>query len=228
MLYLIGIGLSDGDISLKAIDAMKRCSKLYCEQYTGEWLGSMEELEKIAGKGINVLRREQAESDFLINESEDADIALLVTGDSLAATTHFELVSACRKHGIGAEIIHAPSIYTAVAESGLQLYKFGRTTTLVNNSDAASPFDVIRQNMGAGMHTLVLLDIGMTASQAAKLLQRIALPEKIVACIRLGSREQRIVYDSAENIAKSGASPAALIVPGKLNFKEEEFLEMLK
>ena len=36
MLYLIGLGLNDEeDLSLKAINIMKKCDEIYCELYTG-------------------------------------------------------------------------------------------------------------------------------------------------------------------------------------------------
>ena len=51
MLYLIGLGLWDeSDISLRAIDALKKCDEVYLETYTNKWLGSVRHLEEIIGK----------------------------------------------------------------------------------------------------------------------------------------------------------------------------------
>ena len=57
MLYLIGLGLNDeNDLSLKAINAMKKCSSVYCEMYTGKWYGDLKKLEAMTGKPIQILR----------------------------------------------------------------------------------------------------------------------------------------------------------------------------
>ena len=47
MLYIIGIGLSDEkDISVKGLEAVKKCSKVYLESYTSLLQCSLEDLEK--------------------------------------------------------------------------------------------------------------------------------------------------------------------------------------
>ena len=130
MLYLIGLGLNDeNDMTLKAISLLKQCDKIYAEFYTNIWQGSIENISRMVNKNIEVLERESVESELLIKEAKDNTIALLVPGDPLSATTHFELIALARQNNIKCEIVHAPSIYTAIAETGLQLYKFGRSTT---------------------------------------------------------------------------------------------------
>ncbi|MDI6721771.1 MAG: diphthine synthase, partial [Candidatus Aenigmarchaeota archaeon] len=132
MLYIIGLGLNDEmDMSLKGIEAMKRCDEIYCELYTNKWNGSIKALEEITGKKITTIDREKAESDFLAEKAKECDVALLVPGDPFSATTHFEIFVECKKGNIGVEIIHSSSIFTAIAQAGLDLYKFGRTTTIV-------------------------------------------------------------------------------------------------
>ncbi|MFB6295000.1 MAG: diphthine synthase, partial [Candidatus Nanohaloarchaea archaeon] len=77
------------------------------------------------------------------------------------------LLFRARRRGFDVEVVHAPSILTAVAQTGLSLYKFGRTTTLTiqNGAVPGSVFDAVRENQAAGLHTLVLLDIGMTVNE---------------------------------------------------------------
>ncbi len=232
MLYLIGLGLHDeGDIALKAIEALKSCSSVFYEEYTSKWHGDLKKIEGMIKKKIQVLNREQVESDFLINQAKE-NVALLVPGDPLTATTHIELMIEARKRGIEFQVIHASSIYTAVAESGLMLYKFGRTTTLVSAGyELQSPYDVIRENKQAGLHTLVLMDTEkMTVKDGIKMLLKnsaVLSSEKIVACAELGN--SIIQYQSAEKLAGEDFSvPAVIIVPGKLNFKEQEALEIWK
>lgn len=243
MLYLIGLGLSEGDISLKAAEAMKKCDALYCELYTSYWEGNLDKLSKTIGKKIAVLEREKVESDFLVNEVKKKAVALLVPGDPLSATTHMQLVMDAKENGIETEIIHAASIYTAVAESGLQLYKFGRSTTLAmpeKNFFPESPYDIIADNLKLGFHTLVLLDIPMTAKKGIEVLLELEKKKKkgmlkkdsrIIACCKLGGNERVIKYGTADALLKDSnldTTPAVLLVPGKLHFKEEEALSLWK
>lgn len=240
MLYLIGLGLDEKDISLKALDALKSCGKIYAEFYTNR--GSAEWLEKIIGKKITVLDRANVESDFLLKEAKNKVIALLASGDCLSATTHIELFLEARKNKINVEVIHAPSIFTAVAETGIQLYKLGRTTTLVKEKNyfPGSPYDVISQNKKIGLHTLVLLDIGMNIKDGLKILMELESRKKqnvignsanVVACCRLGSKDRTIKYANVKELMNhdfKDRMPACIIVPGELNFKEEEVLELWK
>ncbi len=245
MLYLIGLGLVDDDITVKGIEAMKKCRKIYCELYTNKWLGSLKALEKKIKKKILILSRQEVESDFIIEQAKKKDIALLISGDPMTATTHFQLIFDAKKSGIPYEIVHAPSIYTSIADTGLQLYKFGRTTTLVypeKNFSPSSPYEVIEMNRKLGLHTLVLLDIKedrqMNVKEGIEILMKTEngkkekiLPGKFVACCRVGSREQAIKYGTAISLMKDPSlreTPACLIIPGDLNFKEEEALELWK
>ena len=55
------------------------------------------ELEKIINRRIINAKRELVESDFLINEAKKQDIALLIYGDPLSATTHLSLINEAKK-----------------------------------------------------------------------------------------------------------------------------------
>ena len=57
-------------------------------------------------------------------------------------------------------IIHNLSILTAVGVVGLELYKYGKTTSIpFENKDVNTPIEVIKQNKKNGLHSLVLLDL---------------------------------------------------------------------
>ncbi|HLD38956.1 MAG TPA: diphthine synthase [archaeon] len=235
MLYLIGLGLWDeNDLSLRALAAMKNCQEVYCEFYTNKWLGDMDKLEEIIGKKVKLLKRVDVESELLSDEAKTKDIALLIPGDPLVATTHIQLMIDAQSKNVETKVIHSSSIYTAVAETGLQLYKFGRTTTLAfieKSFKPSSPYEVIIENRKAGLHTLVLLDIKegnryMTISDGIDVLVQLGMQDmKIVACCQLGGLEQKIKYGSMKNLAKDidlEGTPAVIIIPGHLHFKEEE------
>src|SRR3989338_6972057 len=100
MLYLIGLGLWDeNDLPLRAVEAIKKCDSVYVEFYTNKWLGDINKLEAIAGKKIPILKRIQVEDELLTDEAKQKNIALLVPGDPLVATTHIQLlIDAKQKH----------------------------------------------------------------------------------------------------------------------------------
>lgn len=56
----------------------------------------------------------------------------------------------------------AASILTAIGATGLQLYNFGQTVSMVFFTEGWKPtsiYDRIKENVSIGLHTLVLLDI---------------------------------------------------------------------
>ena len=109
MLTLIGLGLNDeNDMTLKGIEAAKNADKVFIEFYTGLWHGNKENLEKIIGTKIIELQRKDLEDDsekFLQN-AKNSNIALLVQGDPLIATSHEALVIEARKMKIETKVIH--------------------------------------------------------------------------------------------------------------------------
>ena len=230
MFYLIGLGLSgEQDLTMKAVKALRKSKEVYLEYYTSMAPElKIKKLEEMIKKKVKKLKREDVETGDLILRSKRANIALIIIGDPLTATTHTELLLECRKNGIKYEVIHNASVQTAVGETGLQLYKFGRTISVPFHA-AESYLQVIKQNQAMGAHTLCLLDLDvenkrfMTVNEA---LERLKLrdDEKIVVVSRLGCGEQKIKYvkpgDARELLLKS---PCSIIIPGKLNFKEEEY-----
>lgn len=78
------------------------------------------------------------------------------------ATTHTDLVLRARELSIPTRSIPNASILTSIGTTGLQLYNFGQTVSMVfflDNWKPASFYDRIAENVQIGLHTLVLLDI---------------------------------------------------------------------
>lgn len=242
MLYLIGLGISDEkDITLKGIDACKDSDRIYAELYTLNWGGSLDNLSDIVGKEIKEIPRSgmEEDSDKILEEAKEQTISVLVPGDPLVATTHIHIIEEARKRGIKTKIIHSSSIFSAIAKTGLQLYKFGRTATVVEPTPEYSPdsfYDAAEKNKSAGLHTMMLLNIRMSISEGAKILldieekkkKRIFTPEtKVIACSKLGSDNEKIIYSRAEELLSVRMpSPAVIVIPGDLHFSEEEILEI--
>ena len=150
MLYLIGLGLNEKSISLQGLGAIKKCKKIYLDNYTVNFPYSEKVLEKIINKRIISANREIIESDKLIKESKKQNVALLVYGSPLTATTHITLIQEAEKNKIKYEIIYNASVFDAIAETGLQIYKFGKTTSMPKwqkNFNPKSFMEIVKQNL---------------------------------------------------------------------------------
>ena len=78
------------------------------------------------------------------------------------ATTHTDLVLRARELEIPVKSIHNASIMSAIGSTGLQLYNFGQTVSMVFFTDTWKPlsfYDRVKENSDIGLHTLILLDI---------------------------------------------------------------------
>ncbi|XP_054835326.1 diphthine methyl ester synthase isoform X1 [Eublepharis macularius] len=165
MLYLIGLGLGDAkDITVKGLEVVQRCSRVYLEAYTSILTVGKEALEEFYGKELIFADRETVEqdADIILKDAHLCDVAFLVVGDPFGATTHSDLVLRAVKLGVPYRVIHNASILNAVGCCGLQLYNFGETVSIVFWTEAWKPesfFDKITKNRKNGMHTLCLLDI---------------------------------------------------------------------
>lgn len=170
MLYVIGLGLGDEkDITLKGLEAVKKCSKVYMEAYTsllsfGHSSNGLSALENLYGKSITLADRETVEEkiDIILLEAQSSDIGFLVVGDPFGATTHSDLVVRAKKLGVDVKVVHNASVMNAVGVCGLQLYRYGETVSIPFFTETWRPdsfYEKIRENRKLGLHTLCLLDI---------------------------------------------------------------------
>ncbi len=176
-LYLIGIGLYDKkDISIKGLEIIKKCSVIYLEYYTSLLHNALDELSEYYGKNIVKADRAMVEQgcDEILERAENENVAFLVVGDVFGATTHTDLFLRAREKGVTVEVIHNASILNAVGLVGLELYKYGKTTSIVfpdNNWLSETSYDVIKMNKKNDLHTLCLLDIKIAEPSKEDLLR---------------------------------------------------------
>lgn len=170
MLYLIGLGLGDvTDITVKGLETVRKCDKVFLEAYTSLLLNSeLDTLEKYYDKEITIADREMVESqsELILDPAESQDVAFLVVGDPLGATTHTDIILRAIERGISYRVIHNASIMNAVASTGLQLYNFGDTVSIClwkENWKPTSFVDKILKNLRNGLHVLCLLDIRVSS-----------------------------------------------------------------
>ena len=249
-LYLIGVGLStEKDITLRGLEIIKRCDKVYLENYTSLLQCSVADLEKCYGKKVILADRTASEQDDIkiVEEAKKMDVAFLVIGDPFSATTHIGLFQLAKEKKVPVQVVHNASVLTAVGITGLQLYKFGRVTSipfLEDNPQLETPYRVLKDNQAQGSHTLFLLDLKpgqnkfMTVNQALEILENIESRLKenlirkdsfVIGCARLGSDDAVIKAGPLEKVKQMqfGKAPHCLIIPGKMHFAEEEFLKTI-
>lgn len=250
-LTFIGLGLYDEkDISLKGLEEIKNCDKVFAEFYTAKLTGTdIKKIEKTIGKPIEVLSRIETEKgDKILETAKTENVAFLTCGDPMTATTHIDLRLRAINKGIETNVIHGNSIVTAVPGLlGLQNYKFGRTTTLAypeKDYFPTSPYDIIKENKKMELHTLILLDIQadkdryMTANEGMKLLLKMEekrkeklLDENTVICVvaRAGSKEPIAAAGTIKDLINRDFGPPlhTMVIPGKLHFMEIEALQAL-
>lgn len=250
-LMFIGLGLNDEkDITIRGLERIRESDMVFAEFYTGRLTGTtLERMESQFGKKIIVLNRDEVESgERIIEAARHKTVSFITVGDAMAATTHVSLRLKAINEGVETEIIHNASIITAAASvTGLQHYKFGRVATIPfpqENYSPTSPYDVIKENMKMGLHTLILLDIDekenrcMTANEGMNLLLEIErrrgeglLSPDTVICVvgRAGSEKPVVRAGKISKMLSEDFGPPlhALIIPGKLHFMEEEALRKL-
>lgn len=226
-------------ISANALEILKSCDRIYLENYTVNFPYTIEELEQELKIKIEELNRPRVEDESILQEAKNSNVALLVYGDSLSATTHMQLIIEAKKLGIEYKIFHNSSIMITIAQTGLSLYKFGKTCSMPNwkehTNRPTSFMNYIKNNLSIKAHTLILTDIGLEIQDAINQLiesskkENINLPEKIIAISSAGTSNQKIFYDNLENLkSKEIPMPFCLVIPSDLSHSESESLEILK
>jgi len=234
--YLIGLGLDLKSISAEALEILKKCGEIYLESYTVDFPYNISDLDYL-GK-IKILKREDVEDESILKNANTRDVALLVYGDSLSATTHTQLINKCINEKIEFRVFHNASILTAVAKTGLQLYKFGKTASMPTwqedkNYKPDSFLELVIDNQKIKAHTLLLVDIGLDLKDAKQQLQE-ALKDsrlnlsKIILCSQLGTENSKIFYGVLEKLPEEVEKPYCFIIPSDLHFIEQEALDLLR
>lgn len=235
MLYIIGLGLNVDGISSYGLSIVKRCKKVYLENYTVDFPYSFEEIQHNLDKKIYPADREFVEGLSIVDEAQKMDVALLVYGSPLTATTHITLIQEAKTIGVRYKIIYNASVFDAVAETGLQLYKFGKIASMPEWKKSYEPdsfMKIVQENLSMKAHSLILMDIGLDFSDALDQLKKAAknqkvVLKKIIVCQNLGTKNKKIMYKDIQDFEeyKNVKKPYCIIIPSKLHFTEQEFLE---
>jgi diphthine synthase len=252
MLIFIGLGLYDElDISVRGLEAARAADKVYAEFYTSRLMGATKEkLECFYGRKIHLLSRDDVEvNPEWLKEAKELDVAFLVGGDPMVSTTHLDLRLRATDQGIETAVIHSSSIVTAVSGlSGLQNYRFGRSTTIPfpyisrgKRIVPETPYMVLKENLERNLHTMLFLDIQneryMTVNEGARLLLEMqsASCETIldnrlgIGIARAGARDATVKADLLINLENYdfGGPLHIMILPADLHFMEAKALVSL-
>jgi diphthine synthase len=250
-LYIIGLGLCNQfDVTLRGLDLISKSDVVYLEGYTSLLQCSLADLEDKFGKKIIIANREMSEQgeDKIIEQAKSGNVAFLVIGDPFSATTHVEIFKSAKTSGVEVQVVNNASILNAIGITGLQLYKFGKTTSIPfieDHPNLVTPYNVISSNQTLGMHTLCLLDLKpdldrfMSVNEALKILVSIEGREGkglisddtfVVGCARLGCEDFVVKAGKLSDVIEFdfGKYPHCLIIPGKMHFIEEEMLDFYK
>jgi len=245
MLTFVGLGLYDlDDISLKGISAIIEADQIYLEAYTSRLMGTNHAaMQERYGKPVHILMREDVEQhpEAILDHAKSGNVVFLCGGDPMVSTTHADIRIRADQQGVKTRIIHGSSIVSAVCGlSGLQNYRFGKSCSVpypAKNWFPKTPFETIRKNLAADLHTIVYLDIQqdrfMTVSEAVDILERLACEEGTIIPLyigiaRAGSNSPVVAAGNAEKMKITDFGPPLhiLIVPASLHEIEEEYLRI--
>ncbi len=249
-LYLIGLGLYEEPcLDINTLELLRKSiDEIYIDVYTSPIPYSLEKLSIKLGKPVYPLRRIDLEDNLysFIKKAMDKKIALLVYGDPLIATTHRNIILACIENNIEYGIFHNLSSYQyAITESGLDIYKFGGTATVMRGGRDTNSrgINLLKDNLIRGMHTLFLLEYShedgylMHPREAIETIfsdkeirrKLMDYDGYIIIMSNLGWRDEfKAAYkidelDKIYNLEIKG--PSILIFTGKLHFMEREYIE---
>ncbi|CAL1546584.1 unnamed protein product [Lymnaea stagnalis] len=221
MFYLVGLGLGDAnDITVKGLEIVKKAARVYLEAYTSVLTVGKEALEAYYGRGIILADRDMVEqsSDELMAEADVVDVAFLVVGDPLGATTHTDLILRAVEKNIPYRVVHNASIMDAIGCCGLQLYNYGETVSIVFWTEEWKPesfYDKILVNLDRGLHTLCLLDIKMKEQTIENLMKGrpIYEPPRFLSAAQAAQQLLEIIENrSVEKKTNSDLTPNSICV----------------
>ncbi len=243
MLYFIGMGLWDEkDISLKGWEFARKCDEVYIEFYTSLLGGTtLKKIEALLERNVGILQRSDLEENSakIVEKAAHNDIAILVPGDPMIATTHSAISLEARKNGVEFSTIYNASILAAVCGiTGLHIYRFGKSASISypHGKPPKSPLNTIRANWDIDAHTLLFLDLQpepMKISQAIDILEKTDDENVLRSCYavgvaRAGSQKPFVRCDRLENLKEVDFGEplhVLVILAPSIHFMEYDFLK---
>jgi diphthine synthase len=256
MLWLIGIGVTGyKGVSLHALDILKKCDIIYFERFTSplyeEDLFNLNSLIEGYNKTRKIIPAQRwfiEDGNQIIEQAKNENVALITYGDPLIATTLTELDVRARKNSINVDVIHAASgITSLIGESGLHIYKFGRTVTMMSSPQSAvSVYNAIFDNLLSGNHTLILTEYNsdhnkfffLDPNEVFKMLIEVekdirsnVISEEtfVIVASRIGTEQKKIISGKIKSLIGMSfeTGPHSIILTGSLHFSESDAIHAL-
>jgi len=250
MLYLVGIGLNNDDITLQALSILRN-SIVYADRYTTFFDEERRNyISNLINSPIIDLNREDLEEKLgvIVERARDANISIMVGGDPLIATTHKIIFIEAKKRKVPIKVVHASSVLSSlIGESGLDFYRFGQICTISKwqtNYMPVSFYEAIEKNYNNNLHSIVLLDYDPTKNSSLPLKDAIAILEEaekkykkglikdntllfVMHKIALDGQQKLIINVGSAKKLNFANGPTALIIPAKLSDIEKEVIESM-
>ncbi len=253
-LYIAGFGTSLDYVTRRLLEVLREADKVYIDSYTsiapGLDPGTVSRLAPRAEVVVADRRMLEEGQGEIIEEARGRNVVVLVPGDPMLATTHVTLRIEAVKRGVPVELIHGVSgLQAVISLTGLQVYRFGRTVTLVYPEEGLRPYSTVEytwENLRRGLHTLILLDLrldegkAMTIPEAVEILlgleEELAREEGVepmirhsllVGVARAGTRDAKCVAGSPDKVASAEYPPpphSLIVTAPRLHPVEEEAL----
>src|SRR5918996_1154944 len=256
MLWLIGLGIEGlGGMSTKGREILRRCNIIHIERFTGYLsdtdLNEIKLYCKREENVVNIVGRLFVEDGReILEQAVSNDVAMVVYGDVFIATTYIDLFIRATKRRIKVEVIHSASgITSLIGESGLQIYKFGRSSTIMSEPQSAiSVYNTLLDNLLSGNHTLILTEYSETKEnispffldpkKAMRMLLDVEKDQRsqafteetfVLVASRIGRADKKIISGHVRSLMEINyeAGPHSLIVPGRLHFVEKEAISSI-
>lgn len=247
MLFLVGLGLSEREIPIGTIEVCKNC-ELYVDKFTSMVSDkTLDYITELTGKRITELTRQDMEENAgdIVQRAATKDIAILVGGDPLMATTHKIIYIEAKKRNVNTEIVHANSIITtAIGESGLDFYRFGAICTIPRWTEHYSPvsfYEKIERNLTNKEHSILLLDYDAKKQTTLEIKEAIETLEKadstykkgiinsktkIILLHNMSLEDSKVLSTTTERAKKLEVSGVNIIIlPAELTDIEKEAVE---
>ncbi|KAH9518444.1 diphthine synthase [Bulinus truncatus] len=232
MFYLVGLGLGDAkDITVKGLEIVRSAKRVYLEAYTSILSVGKEALEAFYGREVILADREMVEqaSDELMDGADVVDVAFLVVGDPLGATTHTDLILRATEKSIPYCVIHNASIINAIGCCGLQLYNYGEVVSIVFWSDDWKPesfYDKILANKKRGLHTLCLLDIKMKEQTIENLMKGrpIFEPPRFLSASEAARQLLEIIKNRNEENSSALSSSCICVAVSRIGAEDQKIV----
>ncbi|OAF65224.1 hypothetical protein A3Q56_07079 [Intoshia linei] len=134
----------------------------------------------------------------------------------------------CKKSDCDVKVIHNVSIFNAISITGLSLYTFGQTVSIVYFTETYQPesfYDKILENLNLGLHTLCLLDIRMHEPTADTILSKNPVYE-LPRCMKIHEAVEILLKISKKRNCKKITKDTLIVGAARVGTKTEKIVTM--